>query len=170
MGMGAQLIRSSLPKLTYSWNFTGQNILMSRFLHRSKIEYSWNFITDLSEPCMQATIKDMDFILYIPDACPNVPSPIHPVYMKAWVYAQLIHSSLSNLGTIPLKSDNLRVKMSYSGWGPSNGQIYKRPIYTGLNHSGSNPIWLGDLPVQLQGLTLCGSVTVGRQNWIFLKF
>ena len=60
--------------------------------------------------------------------------------------------------------------MSYSEGGPSNGQIYKLPIDTGLNHSGSIPIWLGDLPVQLQGLTLCGSVTVGRQNWIFLKF
>ena len=44
--------------------------------------------------------------------------------------------------------------MSYSEWGPSNGQIYKRPIGTGLNHSGSIPLWFGDLPVQLQGLNL----------------
>ena len=28
-----------------------------------------------------------------------------------------------------------------------------------LNHSESIPIWSGDLPVQLQGLTLCGTVT-----------
>ena len=100
---------------------------------------------------------------------PYVPSSIHPVNMKACI-AQLIHSSLSKLGTIPLKSGNLRVKMSYSEWGPSNGQIYKRPIDTRLNHSGSIPIWLGDLPVQLQGLTLCGWVAVGRQNWICSKF
>ena len=119
-----------------------------------------------SEPCRQATISI--WTLYF--LCvPLLPSPIHTVYMKHG-HAQLIHSSLSNLGTISLKSGNLRVKMSYSEGGPSNGQIYKRPIDTGLNHSGSIPIWLGDLPVQLQGLTLCGSVTVGRQNWIFLKF
>ena len=31
-------------------------------------------------------------------------------------------------------------------------------------------MWSGDQPVQLQGLTLCGSVTAGRQIWIFLKF
>ena len=98
--------------------------------------------------------------------------PPHLSILWIWKHgdAQLIHSSLSNLGTISLKSGNLRVKMSYSEWGPSNGQIYKRPIDTGLNHSGSIPIWFGDLPVQLQGLTLCGSVTAGRQNWIFLKF
>ena len=58
--------------------------------------------------------------------------------------------------------------MSYSEWGPSNGQIYKRHLDTGLNHSGWIPIWSGDL--QLQVLTLCGSVTAGHQNWIFLKF
>ena len=72
------------------------------------------------------------------------------------------------LVTISLKSGNLRVKMSYSEGGPSNGQISKRLIDTGRNHSGSIPIWSGDL--QLQGLTICGSVTAGRQNWIFLKF
>ena len=58
--------------------------------------------------------------------------------------------------------------MSYSEGGPSNGQISQRLIDTGLNHSASIPIWSGDL--QLQGLTLCGSVTSGRHNWIFLKF
>ena len=57
--------------------------------------------------------------------------------------------------------------MSYSEVGPSNGQISKRLIDTGRNHSGSIPIWSGDL--QLQGLTLCGSVTAGRHNSIFLK-
>ena len=34
-----------------------------------------------------------------------------------------------NLGTISLKSGTLRVKMSYSEAGPSNGQISKRFIY-----------------------------------------
>ena len=58
-------------------------------------------------------------------------------------------------------------RMSYSEGGPSNGQISKRLIDTGRNHSGSIPMWSGDL--QLQGLTLCGSVTAGRHNSIFLK-
>ena len=109
--------------------------------------------------------KYMDFIFPV-----RALTSVTYLYIWRHGHAQLIHSSLSNLGTISLKSGNLRVKMSYSEWGPSNGQIYKRPIGTGLNHSGSIPIWFGDLPVQLQGLTLCGSVTVGRQNWIFLKF
>ena len=58
--------------------------------------------------------------------------------------------------------------MSYSKGGPSNGQISQRLTDTGLNHSASIPIWSGDL--QLQGLPLCGLVTAGRHNWIFLKF
>ena len=57
--------------------------------------------------------------------------------------------------------------MSYSEGGPSNGQISQLVIDTGLNHSASIPMRSGDL--HLQGLTLCGSVTAGRQNWIFLK-
>ena len=60
--------------------------------------------------------------------------------------------------------------MSYSEGGPLNGQISQRLIDTGLNHSASIPMWSGDQLVQLQELTLCGSVTAGRQNWIFLKF
>ena len=60
--------------------------------------------------------------------------------------------------------------MSYSEGGPSNGQISQLVIDTGLNHSASIPMWSGDQLVQLQGLTLCGSDTAGRQNWIFLKF
>ena len=46
---------------------------------------------------------------------------------------KLSHSTLSNLGTISLKSGNLRVKMSYSEGGPSNGQISQLVIDTGLN-------------------------------------
>ena len=69
-----------------------------------------------------------------------------------------------------MNSDNLRVKMSYSEVGLSNGQISKRRIDTGLKHSESIPIWSEDLDVQLQCLTLCGLVTAGRQSWIFLKF
>ena len=48
------------------------------------------------------------------------------------------------MGTISLKSGILRVKMSYSEVGPSNGQISKRLIDTGLNHSGSIPMWSGE--------------------------
>ena len=60
-------------------------------------------------------------------------------------HAKLRHSTLSKLGTISSKSGTLRVKMSYSEVGPSNGQTSKRLIDTGLNHSGSIPIWSGDL-------------------------
>ena len=60
--------------------------------------------------------------------------------------------------------------MFYSEGGQSNGHISQRLIDTGLNHSASIPMWSGDPPVQLQGLTVCGSVTAGRHNWIFLKF
>ena len=147
--------RSDLMRVSHSWT-PKLNIL-------EILKHFW----PASEPCIQATIKDMDFIFPVP-ALRSITYP--PCKYESMEYAELIHSSLSNLGTISLKSGNLRVKMSYSEWGPSNGQIYKRPIGTGLNHSGSIPIWFGDLPVQLQGLTLCGSVTVGRQNWIFLKF
>ena len=42
-------------------------------------------------------------------------------------------------------------------------------IDTGLNHSESIPIWLGDLPVQLQGRTLCGTVTAGRPKLNILE-
>ena len=147
--------RSNLMRVSHSWT-PKLNIL-------EILKHFW----PASEPCIQATIKDMDFIF----PTPALRSVIYPPCKYESMYmSQLIHSNLSKLGTIPLKSGNLRVKMSYSEWGPSNGQIYKRSIDTGLNHSGSIPIWLGDLPVQLQGLSLCGSVTVGRQNWIFLKF
>ena len=98
---------------------------------------------------------------------PCLPLSIHPVNIKAWT-CTASHSTLSNLGTISLKSGTLRVKMSYSEGGPSNGQISQLLIDTWLNHSASIPIWSGDL--QLQGLTLCGSVTAGLQNWVFLKF
>ena len=121
-----------------------------------------------SEPYRQTTIKAMDYIFPLP-ALRSItyrPCKYQSMEMHRWSTV----SSLSNLETIPLNSGNLRVKMSYSEGGPSNGQIYKRPTDTGLNHAGSIPMWLGDLPVQLQGLTLCGSVAVGRQIWIFSKF
>ena len=147
--------RSNLMRVSHSWT-PKLNIL-------EILKHFW----PASEPCIQATIKGMDFIFPVPALTFH---HLSTLYIWRHGHVQLIHSSLSNLGTISLKSGNLRVKMSYSEGGPSNGQIYKRLIDTGLNHSGSIPIWFGDLPVQLQGLTLCGSVTVGRQNWIFLKF
>ena len=147
--------RSNLMRVSHSWT-PKLNIL-------EILKHFW----PASEPCIQATIKYMDFIFPVRALTFR---HLSTLYIWRHGHAELIHSSLSNLGTISLKSGNLRVKMSYSEGGPSNGQIYKRPIDTGLNHSGSIPIWFGDLPVQLQGLTLCGSVTVGRQNWIFLKF
>ena len=121
-----------------------------------------------SEPCRQATINDMDFIF--PVHVPCLPLPITPCKYEGMDMHSLSTVVCKICGTISLKSGTLRVKMSYSEGGPSNGQIYKRTIDTGLNHSGSIPIWSGNISLQLQGLTLCGSVTAGRQNWIFLKF
>ena len=147
--------RSDLMRVSHSWT-PKLNIL-------EILKHFW----PASEPCIQATIKDMDFIFPLP-ALRSITYP--PCKYESMAMHSWSDSSLSNLGTISLKSGNLRVKMSYSEEGTSNGQIYKRYIDTGLNHSESIPIWSGDLPVQLQGLTLCGSVTAGRQNWIFLKF
>ena len=145
--------RSDLMRVGHSWT-PKLNIL-------EILTHFW----PASEPCRQATITW--YGLYVSCACPAFP---YLATLQIWrhEHAKLSHSTLSNLGTISLKSSTLRAKMSYSEGGPSNGQISQRLIDTGLNHSASIPIWSGDL--QLQGLTLCGSVTAGRQNWIFLKF
>ena len=120
-----------------------------------------------SEPCIQATISI--WTLYF--LCvPYLPSPIAPgIYegmdMHSWstVVCQIWGQFRWNLVIFVSKCPILKGVHQ-------TGRFTKRPIETGLNHSGSIPIWLSDLPVQLQGLTLCGSVAVGRQNWIFLKF
>ena len=158
-------------------NMTGWSTCAVTRSSRMRVSHSWtpklNILEILkhfwpaSEPCIQATINHMDFIFPV-RALTSVTHPhcIHEgMGMQSWsaVVCQTWGQFRWNLVIYGSKCHILR-------WGPSNGQIYKRPIDTGLNHSGSIPIWLGDLPVQLQGLTLCGSVTVGRQNWIFLKF
>ena len=147
--------RSDLMRVSHSWT-SKLNIV-------EILKHFW----PASEPCMQATIKDVDFIFPVPDLRSVIFPPCKYESMDMHSWSTVVYQ---NWGQFRWNLVILRVKMSYSEWGPSNGQIYKRPIDTGLNHSGSIPIWLGNLPVQLQGLTLCGSVTVGRQNWIFLKF
>ena len=147
--------RSDLMRVSHSW--TPQlNIL-------EILQHFW----PASEPCRQATINHMGFMFPVP-ALPALIYP--PCKYKRRGHAQLSHSTLSNLETISLKSGTLRVKMSYSEGGPSNGQISQRLIDTGLNHSASIPMWSGDQPVMLQVLTLCGSVTAGRHNWILRNF
>ena len=147
--------RSNLMRVSHSWT-PKLNIL-------EILKHFW----PASEPCIQATIKDMDFIFPV-RALTSVTYP-HFIYegmgRHSWstVVCQIWGQLRGNLVIYGSKCPILKGV-------PSNGQIYKRPIDTGLNHSGTIPIWLGDLPVQLQGLTLCGSVAVGRQNWIFLKF
>ena len=152
--------RCDLVRVSHSW--TPQlNIL-------EILKHFW----PASEPCRRATIKDIDFIFPV-RTLPSLTCPprkyegmdMHSsstVVCKIWGqfrcylvlygskcpihgHAQLIDSSLSNLGTISLKSGTLRVKMSYSEGGPSNGQISKRLIDTAQNHSGSIQIWSGDL-------------------------
>ena len=118
--------RSDLMRVSHCW--TPQlNIL-------EILKHSW----PASEPCRQANVKDMDCIFSV-RALPSFIYP--PCKYEGMGHAQLIDSSLSTLGTISLKSGTLRVKMSYSDGGPSNDQISKRLIDTGLNHSGSIPIW-----------------------------
>ena len=83
-----------------------------------------------SEPCRQAPIKDMDFIFPVR----TLPSPTCPPCKHEGMD---MHSSSTvvcqHLGTISLKPGKLRVKMYYSEGGPSNGQISKRLMDTGLN-------------------------------------
>ena len=94
------------------------------------------------EPCRQATIKDMDFIFPV-RTLPSITCP--PCKYEGMD----MHSS----STVVCKSWgqfrwNLVIygsKCLYSEGGPSNGQIYKRPIDTGLNHSGSISIWSGNI-------------------------
>ena len=120
-----------------------------------------------SEPCMQATIKDMDFIFPVPALRSVIypPCKYESMDMHSWstVVCQIWGQFRWNLVIYGSKCPILKGVHQ-------TGRSTNGTIDTGLNHSGSIPIWLGDLPVQLQGLTLCGSVTVGRQNWIFLKF
>ena len=119
-----------------------------------------------SEPCRQATIKDMDFIFPVPALRSLIypPCKYESMDMHSWstVVCQIWGQFRWNLVIYGSKCPILE----------GVHQTAKSPngIDTGLNHSESIPIWSGDLPVQLQGLTLCGSVTAGRQNWIFLKF
>ena len=146
--------RSGLMRVSHSW--TPQlNIL-------EILKHLW----PASEPCRQANIKDMDCIFPVP----TLPSLIYQPCKYEGMDMPTLTTVLSKLGTISLKSGPLLVKMSYSEGGPSNGQIYKRPIDTGLNHSESISIWSDNISLQLQGLTLCGSVTAGCHIWIFLKF
>ena len=77
---------------------------------------------------MQATIKDMDFIFPVP-ALRSIIYP--PCKYGMHGYAQLIHSSLSKSGTIPLNSGNLLVKMSYSEW----GSIKRADLQTAYRYS-----------------------------------
>ena len=146
--------RSNLMRVSHSWT-PKLNIL-------EILKHFW----PASEPCIQATIKDMDFIFPVPAlrSITYPPCKYESMDMQSWstVVCQTWGQFRWNLVIYGSKCPILK------------GSI-KRPnlqtaIDTGLNHSESIPIWLGDLPVQLQDRTLCGSVTVGRQNWIFLKF
>ena len=146
------------------WPYAGQSQL------DAKIEYSWNFnnIFDLHRsPVDRQTLR----IWTVYFLCVTLPSlSVHPVNMKAWtctahptVVCQIWGQFRWNLVIYGSKCPILK-GVHQTARSP------KRLIDTGLNHSGSIPIWSGDQPAQLQGLTLCGSVTAGRQNWIFLKF
>ena len=129
------------------------------------IEYSWNFRP--AQPCRQANIKDMDCI------CPvrTLPSLIYPpckyegmnMHSLATVLCQIWGQFRWNLVLYGPKCPILR-GVHQTARSPN------RLIDTGLNHSASIPIWSGNISLQLQGLTLCGLVTAGRHNWIFLKF
>ena len=144
--------RSDLMRVSHSWTPQLNTLEI--------LKHFW----PASEPCRQATINDMDCI------CPvrTLPSLIYPpckyegmnMHRLATVLCQIWGQFRWNLVLYGPKCPILR-------GGPSNGQISQRLIDTGLKHSASIPIWSGDL--QLQGLTLCGSVTAGLQNWVFLK-
>ena len=64
----------------------------------------------------------------------------------------------------------MRVNVDHSEWGTCNSQFSKSIQGVDLNTSGGIRIGQGYNPVQLQDLTLCGSVTAGRQSLKFIKF
>ena len=147
--------RSDLMRVSHSW--TPQlNIL-------EILKHLW----PASEPCRQANIKDMDCIFPVP----TLPSPIYqPCKYEGMDKPTSTTVLCQSWGQFRWNLVLYGSKCPILKGGPSNGQIYNRPIGTGLNHSGSISIWSDNISLQLQGLTLCKSVTAGRQNWIFLKF
>ena len=145
--------RSDLMLVSHSWT-PKLNIL-------EILKHFW----PSSEPCRQATINDMDFMFPVP-ALPSV------TYRPRKYKGMNMHSLATVLCQIWGQFRwNLVLHGSKCPILKGVHQTARSPnwlIDTGLNHSASIPIWSGDL--QLQGLTLCWSVTAGRQNWIFLKF
>ena len=95
--------------------------------------------------------------------------PSDPVIGKTW-HALFSHSSLSNQGVNTGKIQGMRVNIDHSEGGTCNSQFSKCIQDVDLNTSGGIRIGQGYNHVQLQGLTLCGSVTAGRQSLKFIKF
>ena len=107
--------RSDLMRLSHSWT-PKLNIL-------EILTHFW----PASEPCRQASITDMG--LYVSCACPTFPY-LATLWIWRHEHAKLSHSTLSNLGTISLKSRTLRAKMSYS-W---RGSIKRPDLPTGYRY------------------------------------
>ena len=141
---------SDLMRVSHSWTpkLNILEILKYFDLHRSPVDRQPLIIWTLCFLCL-----------------PCLPLPVDSGNIKAWSCTAVATVLCQIWGLISLKSGTSRVKMSYSEVGPSNGQISQRLIDTGLNHSASIPIWSGDL--QLQGLTLCGSVSWIEYSWNF---
>ena len=80
--------------------------------------------------------------------------PTDPVNGKTWV----------NVHSCQIWGKYRRVNIDHSEGGTCNSQFSKSIQGVDLNTSGGIRIGQGYKPVQLQGLTLCGSVTAGRQS------
>ena len=143
------VIRSDLMRVSHSW-MPKLNIL-------EILTHFW----PASEPCRQATINDMDFIFPVR----ALPSLTCPPCKYEGMDMHSIHSSLSNLGTISLKSGFTGQNVLF--W---RGSIKRPDLQTAYRYRPKSFRVDFQYDVQLQGLTLCRSVTAGRQIWIFLKF
>ena len=144
--------RSDLMRVSHSWTPQLNTLEI--------LKHFW----PASEPCRQANIKDMDCIFPVP----TLPSLIYqPCKYEGMDKPTLTTVLCQSWRQFRWNLVHYGPKCPILRGGPSNGQISQRLIDTGLKHSASIPIWSGDL--QLQGLTLCGSVTAGLQNWVFLK-
>ena len=146
--------RSNLMRVSHSWT-PKLNIL-------EILKHFW----PASEPCIQATIKDMDFIFPVP-ALRSVtypPCKYESMDMQSWstVVCQTWRQFRWNL---VISCQNVVFWM---------GSIKRPNLQTADRYRAESfrvdSNMMGDLPVQLQDRTLCGSVTAGHQNWIFLKF
>ena len=147
--------RSDLMRVSHSWT-PKLNII-------EILTHFW----PASEPCRQATIKDMDFIFPVRTlpTLTNLPWKYKGMDLLSWstVVCHICGQFLWNLVLYGSKCPIL--KWVHQTARSPNGLLIQGWILQG-RFQYDRAIYLSSYKV----LTLCGSVTAGRHNWIFLKF